>query len=295
MLNLAKRIDMGITSIACSHAQKLKSRGEDRYSTQILENGVFYAGIYDGHNGSEAATLCAQMMPEIINAEYRSQKPTINILRNAFLKCDRNVTGNSGTTASVVLLCKNYLVVAHVGDSRVVICHKGNAVNITEDHHIEWEPERDRIKEAERLLGISLICGQRVDGLMLTRSIGDHNLSNVILAYPVVHELFINDDDDFIIMASDGFWDVCSGSEATQLIKARNLSDEREIAEMLVFYASGEYKKRGIKADDISCVIINLHKKTDMIHFSEDSSGWSFESMMKSDSATIRQLHDIIL
>lgn len=259
--------------------------GEDKFSAQVLENGVFYAGLFDGHNGHTAADMCAEYMPKLLNQEYRKNQPGISVLKNAFLSSDKLVTDDSGSTATVLLIHKHYLVCAHVGDTRAVLCHNGRAVTINEDHHVDWDPERERISQVEQETNQTLIAGERVQNLMLTRSIGDHGLSDVIIAYPVVNEILISKDDEYLILATDGFWDVYSGAEAVTYIKAHERLEEQEIADMLVFLAVNRYREREKKLDDITCAVFRLQKKrVDECDADCTTQEWSFDAIIDGDT-----------
>lgn len=255
--------------------------GEDKFSAQMLKNGIFYAGLFDGHNGVSAADMCAEQMAAVLNKEYRKRQPVISVLKNAFLTCDSSVTDNSGTTATVLLIHKHYLVCAHVGDTRAVLCHNGRAVTINEDHHVDWDPERERIIQAEILMKKTLIAGERVQNLMLTRSIGDHSLSEAIIAYPVINEMLISKEDEYLILATDGFWDVYSGAEAVSYIKAHESLEEQEIADMLVFLAVNRYRQRETKMDDITCAVFRLQKKrVEECEADCTTQEWSFDAII---------------
>lgn len=238
--------------------QKLKFRGEDKAAFQIILDGVFYAGVFDGHNGPGAAVWCADNMARLIEKYYQSGLSTISALKHSFIEADRCIADASGTTASVILIKNRYITIAHVGDSRVVLCHGGNAVTITEDHHLDKATESGRIKRAEQSLKKQLIFGNRVDGLMLTRSIGDHSLAEAIIPHPVVNEFLQGQKDEFLIMASDGFWDVCDGQTAIRVIRQQNLVEAEEIADALVYYASRQYQSKELRADDITCCVVVL-------------------------------------
>jgi protein phosphatase 1K len=52
---------------------------------------------------------------------------------------------NAGSTATVALLRDGIeLVVASVGDSRAMLCRKGKALKLTDDHHPDRKDEKER-------------------------------------------------------------------------------------------------------------------------------------------------------
>lgn len=69
---------------------------------------------------------------------------SLNLFRFVSLESERY----SGTTAVVCLISDNlHLHTASVGDSRAVLCRRGNALPLTEDHCPAREDERDRIEQ----------------------------------------------------------------------------------------------------------------------------------------------------
>lgn len=237
---------------------KQNSSREDRASQAELENGFKYAGVFDGHNGVGAAAWCGEYFPHLLNEQYRQGESTVGALHNAFRVAHDSIQGDSGTTATVVITQGHYVAVAHVGDSRAVLCHGDSAVTLTEDHKLSWDPEYQRILEAQTTLGNKLILGKRVQGLMLTRSIGDKSLTSAIIPDPVVHQFTRTEQDDFLIVASDGLWDVCSGQDVISHIRSRELRSASEIADSLVFLAEQAYGKTQLKRDDITCCVISF-------------------------------------
>ena len=75
----------------------------------------------------------------------------------------------AGCTANVALLNSNELYVANAGDSRAVLCNKGKAIELSEDHKPDNEKEKDRIIKA----GGFISDGRVNANLNLSRAIGD--------------------------------------------------------------------------------------------------------------------------
>lgn len=66
-------------------------------------------------------------------------------------------------------MVKNKIIIANVGDSRAVLCTKGDPVKLSEDHKPNDEKERTRIEAA----GGSVANGRVNGDINLSRCIGD--------------------------------------------------------------------------------------------------------------------------
>mmetsp|Transcript_37084 Transcript_37084/g.109357 ORF Transcript_37084/g.109357 Transcript_37084/m.109357 type:complete len:589 (-) Transcript_37084:244-2010(-) len=142
-------------------------------------------------------------------------------LREAFIKTDEEFESNeaaciTGSTAVVALIGRNRCFVANCGDSRAVLCRAGRAVQLTDDHKPERQDEAERV---ERAGGHVLYWnGHRVMGVLaMSRAIGDHGLRPYIIPDPEVSVVARSHDDEFLILASDGLWDVMSNQETVDL------------------------------------------------------------------------------
>lgn len=233
---------------------------EDRASTTILKNGYVYAGVFDGHNGHIAATWCADNFPRLLEQQFDNNEPTSTALKNAFHIAHEAIDGPSGTTATVVITQGNYVAIAHVGDSRAMLFRGDDAIELTEDHKLSLPSERARIEAAaEKNPKEIFIIGTRVQGLMLTRSIGDKSITSEILPDPIVREFYRKEVDDFLLAASDGLWDIMSTQDAFLFVrKDKDMQDPQDIAEQLTHHARTVAMGRTERPDDITCCVLRF-------------------------------------
>jgi serine/threonine protein phosphatase PrpC len=150
---------------------------------------------------------------------------------------------DSGTTATAVLVTGEAVVVASLGDSRAVLSSASTsdatkqsygyismgAIQLTKDH-VASDPDE---AEIVRALGgeVSVVNGlARINGVLaITRSIGDAPFASVLSRVPHVVSMTRGEvramcghganqgrgeTPCFIILASDGLWDVVSNQEA---------------------------------------------------------------------------------
>lgn len=71
--------------------------------------------------------------------------------------------------------------------------------------------------------------------LAVTRALGDEELKEFVIGSPYTTKVEIRADDEFLINACDGLWDVVSDQEAVELV--RDMKDPLQASEFLVNYA----------------------------------------------------------
>uniref|UniRef100_A0A7I4BN82 protein-serine/threonine phosphatase n=1 Tax=Physcomitrium patens TaxID=3218 RepID=A0A7I4BN82_PHYPA len=93
----------------------------------------------------------------------------------------------------------------------------------------------------------------RVGGVLaVSRAFGDRLLKKYVVAEPEIQDQLITSDVEFLVLASDGLWDVVSNQDAVTMVQ--NVQDAQEAAKRLTDEA---YKKGS--ADNITCVVIRFH------------------------------------
>ncbi|KAI3439862.1 PPM-type phosphatase domain-containing protein [Psidium guajava] len=218
------------------------------------ELGLF--AIFDGHLGHDVASYLQNHLFDSILGQPDFWTETEAAIRRAYHTTDKEilekalVLGKGGSTAVTAILIGQRLVVANVGDSRAVICKNGVAKQLSVDH----EPSKEKRLIESRGGFVSNIPGDvpRVDGqLAVARAFGDKSLKIHLSSEPDVAVEMIDDESEFIILASDGIWKVMSNQEAVESI--RNIKDAQLAARHLI----EEALKRNSK-DDISCIVVKL-------------------------------------
>lgn len=138
-----------------------------------------------------------------------------------------------GTTVIVVVVTPDWVVCANAGDSRAVFSKSGGkAVPLSFDHKPDDEAEEKRIRETG-----GYVAGGRVEGdLAVSRGLGDYrfkelktvlmgsahfknsNATKVSALPDVVTQNRNKDNDEFIIIACDGIWDVQTNYEGVKAV-----------------------------------------------------------------------------
>ncbi|KAL0799723.1 hypothetical protein Bca101_054898 [Brassica carinata] len=180
----------------------------------------------------------------------------------------------AGSTAVVALVCSSHIIVSNCGDSRAVLFRGKECMPLSVDHKPDREDEYARIERA----GGKVIQwhGARVSGfLALSRSIGDEYLKPYVIPDPEVTFMPRAKEDDCLILASDGLWDVMSNQEACKFARKRILIwhkkneamslDERGVGEDHACQSAADYLsklalRKGSK-DNVSIIVIDLKPK----------------------------------
>ncbi|KAF8099507.1 hypothetical protein N665_0243s0069 [Sinapis alba] len=256
------------------------------------QSTAHFFGVYDGHGGSQVANYCRERMHVALAEEIAKEKPMFcegdtwqekwkRALFNSFLRVDSEIESVApetvGSTSVVAVVFPTHIFVANCGDSRAVLCRGKTALPLSTDHKPDREDEAARIEAA----GGKVIRwnGARVFGVLaMSRSIGDRYLKPSIIPDPEVTAVRRVKEDDCLILASDGVWDVMTDEEACEMARKRILlwhkknmvagdaslltdegrgEEEDPAAKSAAEYLSKLALQRGSK-DNITVVVVDL-------------------------------------
>jgi len=271
-----------------------------RTSSRSCDDLNFY-GVYDGHGCSHVAMKCKDRMHEIVKEEVVNSGKSIEwreAMVKSFSRMDKDITdwSNSasrsncrcelqtpqcdavGSTAVVAVVTPEKIVVSNCGDSRAVLCRNGVAIPLSVDHKPDRPDELERIEEA----GGRVIYwdGARVLGVLaMSRAIGDNYLKPYVIPEPEVTVTDRTADDECLILASDGLWDVVSNdvacsvarmclssqdvpspprSPGSELNVARGESSDKACSDASVLLTKLALARRS--TDNVSVVVVDLRR-----------------------------------
>ncbi|KAK7270029.1 hypothetical protein RIF29_22886 [Crotalaria pallida] len=201
----------------------------------------------------------------------------------------------SGTTAVTLLKQGQDLVIANIGDSRAVLASRDDddsliAVQLTTDLKPDLPREAERIRlckgrvfalENEPRIPRVWLPDINCPGLAMARAFGDFCLKDFgVISVPDVSHHHLTEKDEFVVLASDGVWDVLSNNEVVNIVASAPRSSA---AQTLVESAVQAWKKKlqSCKVDD--CTVICLF-------FDSDS---DFKSVYSTDDSTSAEQSDI--
>ncbi|CAA7408669.1 unnamed protein product [Spirodela intermedia] len=252
--------DDGKLSCGYSSFRGKRASMEDFFDIKMHEvdgQAVSLFGVFDGHGGAYAAEYLKEHLfenlvkhPQFITDTKLAISETYQKTDSNFLDSERNTLRDDGSTASTAVLVGNHLYVANVGDSRAVISKAGKAIALSDDHKPNRSDERKRIEDAG---GVVMWAGTwRVGGVLaMSRAFGNRLLKQFVVAEPEIQELEIIDDLEFLVLASDGLWDVVPNEDAVSV--AREEEDPEAAARRLTETAFA----RG-SADNITCIVVRF-------------------------------------
>ncbi|KAL1829081.1 hypothetical protein ACET3Z_007493 [Daucus carota] len=263
-----------------------------------------YFAVYDGHGCSHVAKRCKEKLHELLKEELRGKEVVESMewkeaLERSFARMDEEVitckeavmaaagcrcllpspeSDAVGSTAVVALVTPDKIIVANCGDSRAVLARKGKAIPLSVDHKPDRPDELSRIQAA----GGQVIYweGARVLGVLaMSRAIGDSYLKPYVTSEPEVTITERTGEDDCLILASDGLWDMVSNQTACGVAalcldgKVVSMSPPGSVSGE----GGGEYHDQACadasllltklalvrrSSDNVSVVVINLRKET---------------------------------
>ncbi|RDX71944.1 putative protein phosphatase 2C 8, partial [Mucuna pruriens] len=276
----AKQND-GVLSYGSASAIGSRKEMEDAVSMEIgfvaKEKGKcdFFA-VYDGHGGAQVAEACRERLHRLVAEEVERSGSHVerdwqSVMEGCFRKMDSEVAGNAavrtvGSTAVVAVIAAAEVVVANCGDCRAVMGRGGEAVDLSSDHKPGRPDELMRIEEAGgRVINWN---GQRVLGVLATsRSIGDEYLRPYVISKPEVTVTKRSRKDEFLILASDGLWDVMSSEIACQVVRKCLNGEIRRVSNGDENHRSRAAEAAGLLAeialakgsrDNISVIVVEL-------------------------------------
>jgi protein phosphatase 1L len=235
---------------------------EDRVDIQV-NSDIEYYGLFDGHGGTMISeylkTNLAQYFLKCDIREHTSKyiKKIYDLIQE---KLTHYITGskNTGSTALVTIIYKlnnnKYINIINLGDCRTVICNKYNIASpLTKDHKPKSFEEYYRITKLGGIIEEDPNDDPRISGMAVSKAFGDLDAKPFVSHEPDIYEYSIR-KDKFIVMASDGLWDVLSNQDVVDFILYELAKQTKtSIAKKLVKYAFDKGSQ-----DNITAIIIFL-------------------------------------
>lgn len=239
---------------------------DDNVAVEGAEEIVAFYGVFDGHGGRGAAEfLRNNLMRNVVQNTNFITDPEL-ALKEAFYRTDQDFYDScgpgeaSGSTGLAACVIGGKLYIANAGDCRAVLSRKGKAIDLSIDQKPSSEGEMERIKNAG-----GFVEDGYVNGLLgVSRAFGDWHLEGLkgrggkvgpLTVDPEIEKTRLTEDDEFLILACDGLWDVFSSQNAIDMARAslRQHNDPAKAAKELASEAL-----RRDSSDNVSVVCVCL-------------------------------------
>ncbi|GMH10354.1 hypothetical protein Nepgr_012195 [Nepenthes gracilis] len=261
---------------------KLSSQWEvTQKSQEVLRELSLNSNSMNSEDAS-FASADEESRPSIDREETKKHSETFQTLKDSFLKAfkvmDRELKVQasidcfcSGTTAVTLIKQDQFLVIGNLGDSRAVLGTRDQynsliAVQLTVDHKPNLPAEAERIrKHRGRVFALRdepevarvWLPTSNAPGLAMARAFGDFCLKNFgLVSVPDLSYRRLTHHDEFIVLATDGIWDVLSNKEVVDLVASA--PTRSTAARLLVETAVRAWKMKYLTSKIDDCAVICL-------------------------------------
>ncbi|KAM7267842.1 hypothetical protein ACFE04_010008 [Oxalis oulophora] len=229
-------------------------------------DGFSFAAVFDGHGGIASVNfLRDELYKECVAALQegsllrgkdfgRIRQELVDAFENVdakllnWLETTVGEQDESGATATAIFVGNDTMVVAHIGDSSVVLSKSGKDEVLTDPHRPYGSSKASlqeirRIRETGGWISNGRICGD----IAVSRAFGDSRFKtkknemlkkgveegrwtekfisrvkfskDLVVATPDVFQVAFGADAEFLLLASDGLWDYINSSEAVKFVR----------------------------------------------------------------------------
>ncbi|KAF5749571.1 putative protein phosphatase 2c [Tripterygium wilfordii] len=235
----------------------------------LSEETISFYGVFDGHGGKSAAQFVRDHLPRVIveDADFPLELEKV-VMRSfketdaAFAKsCSLESALSSGTTALTAMIFGRSLLVANAGDCRAVLSRRGVAIEMSKDHKPCCITERTRIESLGGYVDDGYVNGQ----LGVTRALGDWHLegmkemgesSGPLSGEPELKLITLTKEDEFLMIGSDGIWDVFSSQNAVDFTR-RRLQEHNDVKKCCKEMVEEALKRDA--SDNLTIVMVSFH------------------------------------
>ena len=250
-----------------------------------------YMSVCDGHGveGHFVSEFIKEVLPYYMSENLKERniltekEITHQIITETFLIANNMLVSNeninslfSGSTCVSVIFTPERLIVPNIGDSRAVLARfdkstgKYKAIELSRDHKPTEKDEAKRIYENDgriqpftedgEFVGPQRVWikDEEVPGLAMTRSFGDRVAATVgVMSEPEIKEFDFDENDKYMIIASDGIWEFISSQECIDIIqKYYENNDLKGCCEYLYQESSKRWLKEEEVIDDTTMILV---------------------------------------
>jgi serine/threonine protein phosphatase PrpC len=231
------------------------------FSESLINNNNSNTHMTENHSSDSQSKQTSESSPNTTSSS-NSEHVTNNENQNN----NNTNTNNTFSWSPKGGFVGGTLYVANAGDSRCVLSRAGKAVELTSDHKPYNPGELARIVKAG-----GRVDGGRVKGdLNLSRALGDLQYKQttalppeeqMITGDPDISVTELTSEDEFLIIACDGIWDVKSCQQAVDFVGSslKEGSSPSEVCEKLLNECLAP-NSAGLGTDNMTAIVVMLKK-----------------------------------
>jgi serine/threonine protein phosphatase PrpC len=275
--------------VCCKKGLKPDAPNQDDF-TIVIDGDSYLLGVFDGHGvyGHCISNFVHSSLPSLFFSNPNWPSTPQDCLSEGFLKCQQQLIREagskssgfdchmSGSTATIVYKRNNTLHLAHVGDSRAILGRRTDLgftpIVLTIDHRPDLFYEKTRIEAAGGEVRCRSVGGpmrvffknKEYPGISMSRAFGDTVAATIgIVCMPETSQVEIKDNDEFLVVCSDGVWEFVSDEEAVRVVGTSN-RNAKEAANRLAALAWTKWiSNEGNTVDDITVIVAYFPVKDD--------------------------------
>ena len=270
-----------ISFSTCSIEGDTNSKTESQDAFMIIdEYKKIYniIGIFDGHgiSGKEASNAVSENFHKYFEKniekliKLQKKLELKSFIKKGYQKVEKKMKksginySTSGTCSLIILIKDQLLTISNLGNSRAILCRSSKditCIELSHDHITTRKSEKNRIinkgGKIEKLnynnnwIGpFRVWADEEGPGFNMTRTLGDFKSKKIgVISDPEIDFLKLKVCDRFLVLASDGLWDVMSSAEVCGFVL--RLEDvwwrENLVAERVVEEARKRWKENNRK------------------------------------------------
>ena len=239
-----------------THRINMEDKGKSILNFNNDPNKLLFC-LFDGHGGHEVSSYLQKNFPKKMKKYINEDEDDEIDFKKLFEEIDEELKNYKyyqiGSTASIIYITQirneKKLYCVNIGDTKCILAHTRGSRKLSYDDLVSDENENFRIINEGGEIKNGRVCGR----LMVSRAFGDWDFKSFgVICTPHVTKLNIIDDYKYVIMASDGIWDVLDDLDVYKMtLTAEN---SKNLCDKIIQEAIDKDSN-----DNLSCFVIKLN------------------------------------
>ena len=239
------------------HKLNMEDKGKSIINYNNDPNQILFC-LFDGHGGDQVSIYLQKNFGKIMK-KYINESDNEIDFNELFQEIDEEFKNckyyKIGSTATIIYIKKDLinkqkiLYCINIGDSKCILTQTTGSRKLSYDDLLSDENEYNRIKNESGYIKNGRVCGE----LMLSRAFGDWEYKPYgVICLPHVTKIEINDKCKYVILASDGIWDVLDDLDVYKF--SLTAENSQTLCNDIIQNALDRETK-----DNLSCFVVKLN------------------------------------